>query len=289
MGRKGQIPWNKGKKGQVSWMKGKHHSEEARKKMSLSRKGKPSWNKGIPMREESRIKLSKSLKGKHNSPKTQFKKGHKTWNTGRTGVYTPEQLKKMGEGHKGIPAWNRGISPSKETIEKQRRAISKTLSNPEARKKMSEAFRKAWTSPELRKQQSEAIKKYFSNPEARKRLSESLRGNKPWNKGKKGLQKAWNKGITGEKSTSWKGGLSFEPYSPEWTDVLKEMIRERDNYTCQLCGKKGYPIHHIDYNKKNCNPDNLITLCKSCHTKTNWNREKWKALFQKLNSSSGLN
>jgi 5-methylcytosine-specific restriction endonuclease McrA len=31
----------------------------------------------------------------------------------------------------------------------------------------------------------------------------------------------------------------------------------------------------IDYNKKNCNPENLITLCNKCHMKTNHNREKW--------------
>ena len=36
--------------------------------------------------------------------------------------------------------------------------------------------------------------KKFST-EWRKRLSESHKGQTPWNKGKKGLQKAWNKGL----------------------------------------------------------------------------------------------
>lgn len=77
-------------------------------------------------------------------------------------------------------------------------------------------------------------------------------------------------------------------YSNSWGNVLRELIRERDGYTCQICGisqkilkgkLKKLSIHHIDYNKQNCNPDNLITLCQSCHAKTNFNREKWKEFF----------
>ena len=44
--------------------------------------------------------------------------------------------------------------------------------------------------------------------------------------------------------------------------------------------KKRLNIHHIDYDKRNSNPINLITLCSSCHPKTNFGREKWKKLFQ---------
>lgn len=56
-------------------------------------------------------------------------------------------------------------------------------------------------------------------------------------------------------------------------------VRKRDNYICQLCGKYGNAVHHIDYNKLNCNPNNLITLCRSCHTKTNHNRDYWIKYF----------
>lgn len=90
-----------------------------------------------------------------------------------------------------------------------------------------------------------------------------------------------------EKCPSWKGGISFEQYSIDWTETLRRSIRERDNYSCQLCGKqqgdKSHHVHHIDYNKKNCNPDNLITLCNKCHTKTNTNREYWVLYFEILN------
>jgi len=66
-----------------------------------------------------------------------------------------------------------------------------------------------------------------------------------------------------------------EPYAPEWTEELKESIRARDNYLCQMCGASGKEIHHIDYDKKNCQPDNLITLCKSCHGKTFKHHAYW--------------
>ena len=54
---------------------------------------------------------------------------------------------------------------------------------------------------------------------------------------------------------------------------------------CQLCnaeqGEIIFHVHHIDYNKKNCSPSNLITLCPGCHTKTtNYKREYFTKYFQ---------
>ena len=58
-----------------------------------------------------------------------------------------------------------------------------------------------------------------------------------------------------------------------FNNELKELIRKRDNYKCQICGIpqeecfKNLHVHHIDFNKSNCSPDNLITFCNSCHSK----------------------
>jgi len=82
----------------------------------------------------------------------------------------------------------------------------------------------------------------------------------------------------GENSVNWQGGLSFEPYSQEFNNILKTKIKERDNYICQLCNTKTYKhlnIHHIDYDKKNNDEENLISLCIPCHLKTNINRIFW--------------
>jgi len=86
-----------------------------------------------------------------------------------------------------------------------------------------------------------------------------------------------------ENCPNWRGGISFEPYSVDWTDTLKRAIKERDRFRCRLCYQdKILVVHHIDYNKKNSNSNNLITLCSSCHGKTNYNREKWKKIFKQM-------
>lgn len=93
--------------------------------------------------------------------------------------------------------------------------------------------------------------------------------------------------IIGEKHPQWKGGISFEPYPLGWTKTHKEQIRYRDRYKCQICGVpevevgKKLDVHHIDYNKSNITLNNLITLCRSCHTKTNYNREYWTEVLSK--------
>ena len=91
--------------------------------------------------------------------------------------------------------------------------------------------------------------------------------------------------TSGENNGNYKNGKSKEPYSLAFTEKLKRQIRERDDYTCQLCGKiqednnKALDVHHIDYNKKNCSEDNLISLCIFCHGKTNGNRKYWSDYF----------
>jgi len=83
----------------------------------------------------------------------------------------------------------------------------------------------------------------------------------------------------GENNPFWQGGIADLPYPYKFRKI-KKLIKERDNYTCQECGKqfKGknqLDVHHIDYNKKNSKPENLITLCKSCHGKTKFIRGDW--------------
>ena len=107
------------------------------------------------------------------------------------------------------------------------------------------------------------------------------KGNKNWLKTIKNLFKK------GEGNISWQGGKSFEPYGIDFNKKLKELIRRRDHYRCQECHyteeQLGYKlsIHHIDFNKKNNNNNNLISLCRSCHSQTNFNRQDWINHFKK--------
>jgi len=84
---------------------------------------------------------------------------------------------------------------------------------------------------------------------------------------------------SGEKNPAWQGGVSFLPYTPEWTMEIKRVVLDRDDNCCQLCERKPpvikLHIHHIDYRKENCETDNLICLCHSCHSKTNHHRDQW--------------
>lgn len=98
--------------------------------------------------------------------------------------------------------------------------------------------------------------------------------------GSKRCSSCWGKMILNKLNPNWQDGLSRINYSIKWTDELRNQIRKRDEYICQLCGKIGKQVHHIDYNKTNCNENNLTTLCRKCHCKTNFNRDYWFAYFK---------
>ncbi len=91
--------------------------------------------------------------------------------------------------------------------------------------------------------------------------------------------------FTGSNHPSWRGGGHFSPYTIKWTKTFREKIRYRDNYKCQVCekleikGKRKLSVHHIDYTKNNLDPNNLITLCDSCHNRTTLNRN-WYYYFK---------
>jgi hypothetical protein len=84
----------------------------------------------------------------------------------------------------------------------------------------------------------------------------------------------------------WEGSYPVVPYIPEWTEELKQAIKDRDNNECQnpYCNHKTLKltIHHVDYNKQNCSQFNLITLCLSCNSKANANRREWLRLYKKI-------
>lgn len=169
-----------------------------------------------------------------------------------TGVYehkphTEETKKKMSETRKRL-----GIIPpsakGKIMSDRQKQRISKSRTN-------NQKVIKALTGREC-------------SPETRKKISEAQ---------------------SGDKSPHWKGGISYQPYPDDWNETLRNSVRQRDGYTCQECGIhqdelggrfKKLDVHHIDYNKDNLDPNNLITLCKSCHSKTNNNRDYWINYFK---------
>lgn len=95
----------------------------------------------------------------------------------------------------------------------------------------------------------------------------------------------------GRDNPNWKENKIYVEYPIEWTKVYKDNIRKRDNYTCQNCNileldcKVKLHVHHIDYDKKNCQENNLISLCHNCHAKTTvWKQDKrdfWMNYYNK--------
>ena len=119
-------------------------------------------------------------------------------------------------------------------------------------------------------------KGYKQTKEHRINMSKALKG-----KVSKNHARYWL-GKKGENHPRWKGGgAGVHP------EILKRFGRnpkeifDRDNYQCQECGNKDdLTIHHIDRNGRNSkNPnndiDNLITLCRSCHSRIH-GKEKMK-------------
>lgn len=79
-----------------------------------------------------------------------------------------------------------------------------------------------------------------------------------------------NKSISmrGEKSHLWRGGATA-PYNGDWR-FIREQVRKRDGYKCTICNSTDrIQVHHIipyRYSKSHA-LNNLITLCRSCHSR----------------------
>ena len=97
--------------------------------------------------------------------------------------------------------------------------------------------------------------------------------------------------TVGEKHYNWKGGIT-EPnrklrHSCEYTDWRKQVF-ERDDYTCQMCDKRGvyieanHILRFIDNPEHRLSVMNGITLCRPCHDKTKGKEEKYQAVFSQI-------
>jgi hypothetical protein len=72
-------------------------------------------------------------------------------------------------------------------------------------------------------------------------------------------------------ASHWDGFVYDERY-PKLSKHQKQYIRERDGFICQTCNKDLHGsnnmsrVHHIDGDKTNQDPSNLILVCRSCHS-----------------------
>ena len=192
----------------------------------------------------------------------------KAWNKGMKFPYKPNYKLR------GRIIWNKGLT--KETDERVKRNAEsgrekKRLSHlgkkhsEKTKKNIGKSLKGKKKSKEHRKNLSISLKKGFASRKIKKAFLGKHHSKETIEKLKKISKGHWKS----DKNPKWKGGKSFEVYGIEWNDILKKEIRKRDNYTCQICGKKQnkkkLDVHHIDEIKKNNNPKNLISLCHHCH------------------------
>lgn len=132
-----------------------------------------------------------------------------------------------------------------------------------------------------------AAKGFKRSDEERKRVSERNKrlyageGNPFYGKRHSPETKATlSEKLSGENNPGWKGGVATLPYGPGFTRKFKRLIRERDNHTCQSCGVtraeygQTLQVHHIDHDKNNNDPTNLVTVCGRCNVWYSYHRDE---------------
>lgn len=132
-------------------------------------------------------------------------------------------------------------------------------------------------SDKTRSKMSVSKKGHLMSTETRAKISVAKKGNNfmlGHKHSKLTKQKMSASALRGEKSPNWKGGITplIERIrrSPEYMD-WRTAVFTRDDFTCSLCGKRGYRLqaHHIKTFSKNpelrFDPNNGVTLCLECH------------------------
>jgi hypothetical protein len=206
--------------------------------------------------------------------------------------------------------WNKGLSGVFKHSEETKSNLSKLNKNrtmtDNQRKKLSQSLREGYKLGKIKnpkgmlgKKHSEETKEKMMNSHlgkkyktmslvGRNNISKSLEGRKLGSQAYENLSKYWK---TGKENRFWKGGITpikksirHLPKYLEW----RSKVFERDDYTCQECGKNGCYLeaHHIkrfsriieEYNIRSAveaekcselwDTNNGQTLCSYCHSKT---------------------
>lgn len=223
------------------------------------------YNKNKTWSPETMLKQINSHKGKMMGKDNPFygkkhtRDAKRRMSIGMNGRKAPKSAFKKGS----IP-WNKGLTIEDERVKKVGLMISKNH----------------WA----RKDKREEIIKKINTKERSEKVSKTLMGHKH---SEETLKK-----MSGENSSNWLGGKSFEPYTFDFNKRFKDAIKKRDSYSCLLCGLSDFDsidlykiclhIHHIDYDKTNSFPQNCCSLCVRCHAITNKDRKIWTIHLQAM-------
>ena len=192
-------------------------------------------------------------------------------------IKTLETKIKISESLKGKNTSKQSI----ESIEKRRLKLlgrKQTKETIEKRSKIMKGKNKGYkrTEESINKQKKTVIGKYA--------------GSNNWNFNKKHSDEHKRKNSEAKKGSKhplWLGGISNGDYCPIFSDKeFKQMIKDRDGNKClnPYCNNKHKElhIHHINYDKQECNESNLITVCRSCNSKANTDRDWHKEWYSTI-------
>lgn len=88
----------------------------------------------------------------------------------------------------------------------------------------------------------------------------------------------------GPGNANWRGGLSRLPYPWNFRFISRTIIERDGSCLGPACAGDDDRLtaHHIDYDKANCDPSNLITLCSACNSKANFDRPRWQKIYSEI-------
>jgi thymidylate synthase (FAD) len=143
------------------------------------------------------------------------------------------------------------------------------------------------------------VRKWLARLDLRFAPEERYRGRTPWNKGlhryRTGMvvgelhREAIRRARSGPRSNFWRGGVTPRRASTaRWKREQAPRIHQRFGYTCQLCGHRGGRLHAhhavpvwLDPARER-DPDNLISLCPTCHSSVHRTRDAELASIEHL-------
>ena len=97
--------------------------------------------------------------------------------------------------------------------------------------------------------------------------------------------------------------MNIKDYHPNWRTISRSIIHDRAQNRCELCDAPNgalhwktksrviLTVHHINSDKQNNNPMNLIALCQRCHLRLDLQKhisKRKKINRNKLNALSEI-
>jgi hypothetical protein len=81
--------------------------------------------------------------------------------------------------------------------------------------------------------------------------------------------------VAGPNNPRWEDGRAALPYTPGFSGTTRKLVKDRDDHACQSCGSlKNLCVHHKDFAKENHELENLVLLCRKCHTREHRQHQK---------------